>query len=115
MSPPPEAPSDVEQWLQQQIAHLGPAGLGSLSLRRSPCTRKHCRACASGQQHRSHVLYVPVNGRRRALYVPEDLVAEVCECLANGRMLQELLYQAAVRYTQALKNHKAQTSTSNDE
>jgi hypothetical protein len=47
--------------------------------------------------------------------VPEDLVAEVCECLANGRMLQELLYQAAVRYTQALKNHKAQTSTSNDE
>ena len=106
MPPKSESPADVRHWFQQQAAGLGPALLGSLSLRRSPCVREHCRACLSGEQHPSYVLYGRVQGRRLALYVPEELVPEVRRCLDNGRALQELLYQAAPRYLQALKQER---------
>lgn len=103
MPPKPESLSDVERWVRQQTAHLWPAALGSLSLRRSPCIREQCPACHAGDQHVSHVLYGRRRGRRFALYIPEDLVPEVRQCLTNGRALQDLLYQAARRYTIALK------------
>jgi hypothetical protein len=109
MQPKSESPSDVQHWFQQQAAGLGPALLGSLSLRRSPCVREHCRACLSGDQHPSYVLYGRGHGRRLALYVPEELVPEVRRCLDNGRALQELLYQAAPRYLQALKQERTRS------
>src|SRR5207249_3013220 len=37
-----ESPSDVWRWFQNQAESLGPAVLGSLSLRRSPCVRENC-------------------------------------------------------------------------
>jgi hypothetical protein len=36
-------------------------------------------------------------------------VPELRRCLDNGRALQELLYQTALRYTKALKHRKATT------
>src|SRR5438874_8081699 len=84
--------------------------LGSLSLRRSPCLRENCRACQSGEQHPSYVLYGRLKKRRFAVYVPEELVPEVRRCLDHGRALQELLYQAAPRYVQALKRSEEHTS-----
>ena len=103
------SPSDVQLWFQQQAAGLWPAALGSLSLRRSPCVREHCRACLSGEQHPSYVLYGRRQGRRVALYIPDELVPEVRRCLDNGRALQELLYQAAPRYIQALKQQRSRS------
>ena len=67
-----------------QLANLWPALLGSLSLRRSRCIRENCRACLSGEQHRSFVLYGRANGRRVAVYVPEELVAEVQRAWTTG-------------------------------
>ena len=99
--------ADVEKSFREQAASLWPAALGSLSLRRSPCVREHCEACRTGKQHSSHVLYGRVQGRRFAVYVPDDLVPEIRRCLDNGRALQELLYQNAERYAKALKNEKA--------
>jgi hypothetical protein len=104
-----ETLADVEQWFRKQAAGLWPAALGSLSLRRSPCVREHCPACRSGEQHPSYVLYGRIKGQRFALYIPEELVAELRRCLDNGRALQELLYQTALRYTKALKHQKART------
>jgi hypothetical protein len=101
-----ETSADVVLWLHKQIAGLGPVFLGSLSLRRSPCVRENCRACASGEQHPSYVLYGKVKGRRFAVYVPEELVPNVRRGLENGRALQELLYQAAPRYIKALKRER---------
>lgn len=106
MPPKAEIPADVEQWFRGQIQGLWPAALGSLSLRRSPCVREHCEACGSGEQHPSHVLYGRIKGRRFAIYIPEELVAQVRLSLDNGRIFQELLYQSALRYTQALKHQK---------
>ncbi len=102
-----ETPADVEEWFRKQAAGLWPAALGSLSLRRSPCVREHCKACESGEQHPSHVFYGRIKGRRFAIYIPEELVPEIRQSLENGRLLQELLYQTAVRYTKALKHQKA--------
>lgn len=104
-----ELPADVQRWFQNQATQLWPAALGSLSLRRSPCIRTSCPACASGQQHLSYVLYGRQKGRRFALYVPEELVPAVRQCLDNGRALQELLYQTGPRYIRALKQERSQT------
>jgi len=105
-----ESPSDVWRWFQNQMKSIGPAILGSLSLRRSPCVRENCPACLSGEQHPSYVLYGRLKGRRFAVYVPEELVPEVRRCLDNGRALQELLFQAAPRYVKALKRERDQAS-----
>lgn len=98
-----EIPAEVLGWMESEAMSLWPALLGCLSLRRSPCGHKNCSACLSGEQHRSHVLYGRHNGRRFAVYVPEDLVSEVRRALDNGRALQELLMQAGPRYVKALK------------
>jgi hypothetical protein len=105
-----ESLSDVECWVEGRLAGAGPAILGSLSLRRSPCIRENCPACLSGEQHRSYVLYGRVKERRFSVYVPEELVPEVRRCLDNGRALQELLYEAAPRYVKALKHERAKAS-----
>ena len=110
-----ESPSDVAHWLRSESANLWPALLGSLSLRRSRCIRENCRACLSGEQHRSFVLYGRANGRRVAVYVPEELVAEVQRSLDNGRALQDLLQQAAPRYIKALKRARAKAAKSDED
>jgi hypothetical protein len=48
-------------------------------------------------------LYGRLKGKRFSIYVPADLVPEVAEAMANGQRLQELLSEAGLRYTQALK------------
>jgi hypothetical protein len=98
-----ESPTDLVRWLESEAADLWPAILGSLSFRRSPCGRENCAACLSGEQHWSHVLYGRHNGRRFAVYVPEDLVPQVRRAVENGRALQDLLVQAGPRYVRALK------------
>ena len=105
-----ESPADVLSFLKNQASDLWPAILGSLSLRRAPCIRENCRACLSGEQHSSYILYGKTKGRRFTLYVPEDLVPEVRRCIDNGRALQELLFEAAPRYVKALKEQKAKRS-----
>ena len=103
-----ESPADVERWFRAQAAELWPAALGSLSLRKSPCTRAHCAACESGEQHTSYVLYGRHNGRRTAIYVPDELEPEIRRALENGHALQHLLNEAGRRYTNAVKQQRTE-------
>jgi hypothetical protein len=105
-----ESAADVEQWFRNQAANLWPAALGSLSFRRNPCIREHCEACQRGDKHPSHVLYGRMKGRRFTIYIPDELVPDVQRSLDNGRQLQELLYQMAMRYTKALKHERTAKS-----
>src|ERR1700688_3619827 len=107
-----ETTADVLRWMESCSAALWPAILGSLSFRRSRCIHANCPACLSGEQHPSHVLYGRHNGRRFAIYVPEDLVGEVRRTVDKGRALQELLVQAGPRYVKALKRARASASKS---
>ena len=47
-----------------------------------------------------------MKGRRFTIYIPDELVPDVQRSLDNGRELQELLYQMAMRYTKALKHER---------
>jgi hypothetical protein len=102
------SPGQVQEWLQEQLLDLGPLALGSLSLRKTRCMRKRCRACASGEQHQSYVFYGRAQGERFSLYVPKHLVGEVQQALENGRKLQALLQEAGQRYVRALKQRREQ-------
>lgn len=101
-----ESVADVERWFREQLARLWPAALGSLSLRRSPCVRPHCQACATGEQHASYVLYGRHRGRRVALYIPDALAPEIQQALDHGHALQDLLYEAGQRYAAARKRER---------
>jgi hypothetical protein len=109
-----ESASDVMRWLQSKAAVMWPAFLGSLSLRRSRCVRPNCAACLCGDQHQSYVLYDRAEGRRIAVYVPEELVPQVQRGLDNGRALQELLHRTAPRYIKALKRERAEAKKSDE-
>src|SRR3974390_1947454 len=107
-----ESLSDVARWLRSESTSLWPALLGSLSLRLGRCIRKKCPACRSGEQHQSYVLYGRTDGRRVAVYVPEELVPEVQRRLDKGRARQDLLHQAAPENIKALKRERAEASKS---
>jgi hypothetical protein len=53
------------------------------------------------------VLYCRIKGRRVSVYIPDELVPQIRQSLANGRALQDLLYQAGRRYTNAVKHQRA--------
>ena len=94
------------EWFGKAIGSIWPIADGSLSLRKSPCVRANCPACAAGEGHRSYVLYGRTAKKRFSIYVPEDLVPEVRAAMENGRRLKELISEAGLRYTQALKDDR---------
>jgi hypothetical protein len=105
-----ETPDRVIRWFHTEVQKLSPVAAGSLCLRKSPCIRKNCPACAKGKYHSSYALYGRHAGKRFSIYVPDELVPEVREAIANGRRVQELISEAGVRYTQALKAKRKKES-----
>ena len=101
-----ETPDEVRKWLVEAIRDLWPVADGSLSLRKSPCVRTNCAACAAGEGHRSYVLYGRRGGERFSIYVPEELVPDIELALENGRVLKDLISMAGERYVHALKNER---------
>lgn len=101
-----ETTEQVRLRFQGAIQDLWPVAIGSLSLRKSPCIRKGCQLCASGQGHSSYALYGRKGGRRFSIYVPDDLAEDLERAIRNGRNLQRLTAEAGRRYTLALKNER---------
>jgi len=101
-----ESTEDVQRWFAGGIRNLWPVAVGSLSLRKGPCIRPNCPACASGKGHSSYALYGRRGKRRFSVYVPERLVPEVRAAIQNGRRLQELINEAGARYVRALKRQE---------
>ena len=98
-----ETTDDIRRWFRDAIQSLWPIAEGSLSLRKCPCIRPNCPACARGEGHSSYVLYGRQGKKRLSIYVPENLVPEVQAALENGRRLQQLMNEAGLRYVRALK------------
>ena len=80
----------------KKAASLWPALKGSLALVHKPCIRPGCALCASGQKHPAHMLSYTLQGRRRCLYVPVDLVPLIRKSLENGRKIESLLCQSGL-------------------
>lgn len=102
-----ETTDDVRHWFQKAVGDLWPVAIGSLSLRKSPCIRKCCQLCESGQGHSSYALYGRKADRRFSIYVPDELVEPLKEAIQNGRDLQKLMAEAGRRYALALKNERS--------
>jgi hypothetical protein len=101
-----ETPEEVRRWFQSAIQRLWPIAAGSISLRKSPCIRKNCSACASGVGHSSYALSGYRGSRRFSVYVPDQLAPEVQKAVDNGRALQDLVKEVGLRYLQARKTEK---------
>ncbi len=99
--------AEIQRWFLQSIKGLGLVAGGSLSLRKSPCIRQNCPACAAGEGHRSYVLYGRRAGKRYSAYVPAALVPEIRTALKNGDRLRDLITEAGIRYLQAVKDEHA--------
>ena len=102
-----ETTDDVMHWFQKAAGNLWPVAIGSLSLRKSPCIRKGCQLCESGQGHSSYALYGRSGNRRFSIYVPDELVEPLEKAVQNGRNLQKLMAEAGRRYALALKNERS--------
>jgi hypothetical protein len=101
-----ETSADVRRWFSEAVSEIWPVATGSISLRKGRCIRKNCPACAAGKGHSSYALYVRRGSRRFSIYVPRKLVPEVRKAVENGRLLQELINEAGLRYVSALKKEE---------
>ena len=101
-----ESLTDVRERFAGALRKLWPVAVGSLALRKGPCIRPNCPACASGKGHSSYALYGRRGKRRVSMYIPVRLVPEVRAAIQNGRQLQELINEAGMRYVGALKRRK---------
>ena len=102
-----ETPVDVRRWFVKAIRKLWPVATGSLSLRKGPCIRENCAACASGKGHSSFALYGRRGRQRFSIYVPERMVPDVRKAIHNGRRLQQLINEAGVRYVKSVKREQS--------
>ncbi len=101
-----DTPEQVKRWFQGTVQDLWPIAMGSLSLRKSPCIREHCRFCKSGVGHSSYALYGRKGNRRFSIYVADELAPELERAIRNGRQVHELIIEAGRRYALALKNER---------
>src|SRR5881409_670845 len=98
-----ETPEEIKRWFLNAIQKLWPVAMGSISLRKSPCIRENCSACASGVGHSSYALSGYRGKRRFSVYVPDQLAPEMQKAVEKGRTLQDLMKEAGIRYVRAQK------------
>src|SRR2546426_10789043 len=99
----PETPADVRRWFLAQVQALWPVAGGSVSLRKSPCVRPRCAACAAGEQHASYVLYARRRGRRGTRDVPDALAPPLGAARQNRPTLHGPICGAGGRGLRALQ------------
>ena len=105
-----DTPEQIQRWLLEALKEIWPVAGGSLSLRKSPCIRPSCAACARGEGHSSYALYGRRAGKRFSIYVPDELAPDIQRAVENGRRLKDLINEAGVRYTHALKAQRDKES-----
>jgi hypothetical protein len=101
-----------KEQFSQQLVDLWPALKGSLAQIHKPCIRKNCPACTRGDKHPAWILaFKDKAGRRRGMYVPQSLVADLRRALVNGRKIEQLLSSMGPRLIKAYRQHRSQTPT----
>jgi hypothetical protein len=82
---------------------LWPVAKGSLTQTRSPCTRKNCKACASGRKHPKLLFTFREEGKLRGLYVRPAHAERLRRAIANGRKLERMITAAGCDLILALR------------
>jgi hypothetical protein len=91
---PLQAKDGSRDALMAKMTDLWPVAKGSLTQTRSPCTRKNCKACASGRKHPKLLFTFRENGKLRGLYVRPPHAERVRRAIGNGRELERLMTAA---------------------
>ena len=99
----PDQPDAAKDAFMAKAAGLWPVAKGSLTLTRSPCTRKGCKACASGAKHPKWLFTFREGGKLRGLYVRPPHAARIRRAIANGRELERLMVEAGRGLVLALR------------
>jgi len=86
-----------------KTATLWPIAKGSLTQTRSPCTRKNCKACASGRKHPKLLFTFREEGKLRGMYVRAAHAERLRRAIANGRTLERMITAAGHELMLALR------------
>ena len=99
----PQADDGSKDAFLVNAAALWPVAKGSFSQTRSPCTRKHCKACASGLKHPKLLFTFREDGKLRGLYVRPAHAERLRRAIANGRKLERVITAAGRDLVLALR------------
>ena len=91
MAPP--IPDPLLREFLRDLTTFWPLAKGSLAEVRKPCIRPNCSACREGTKHRAFLFSFSRNGKRLCRYVPPDLVLPLRKALANGRRLEQRMFE----------------------
>jgi hypothetical protein len=88
---PPQIQDPAKEAFIEKVISLWPIAKGSLTLTRSPCTRKNCKECASGRKHPKLIFTFREDGKLKGLYVRPTQEKLLRQAIANGRELERLM------------------------
>ena len=104
---PTQTSDEQKSKFQEKAASLWPVAKGSLCQTRSPCTRKTCKACASGRKHPKLLFTFREDGKLRGLYVRPVHAGRLRQAIANGRELERLITAAGRGLVLAMREESA--------
>ncbi len=104
----PDHPTLIRRQLDSRLKQLVPSGpllAASLALVHKRCGQPACRCHQDGPRHAAHHLTLKDAGKTRTLYVPQDLLGEVQQWVAEYQRLKALMAQISQLTLALVKNH----------
>lgn len=114
----PRHPTLIRRLLDSRVRQFvarGPLLAASLVEIARTCGRVGCR-CLSGHKHVGHYLTFKADGKTRTVYVPQDLLKEVCSWIQEhkrlkqlGKEISQLSIARVLGHVQARKNRQGRS------
>src|SRR5947209_7149324 len=107
----PSHPTQIRRMLDHRLKQLAPTGpllAASLAQVNKRCGRPSCRCHHGGPLHQAHHLTLKVGGKTRTVYVPQDLLEEVQEWVAEYQRLKALMAEVSQLTLALVKGHVQQ-------
>ena len=104
----PDHPTLIRRRLNSRLKQLVPTGpllAASLALVHKRCGQPSCRCHHQGPLHTAHHLTLKEAGPTRTLYVPQDLLGEVQQWVAEYQRLKDLTAQISQLTLALIRNH----------
>lgn len=104
----PDHPTLIRRRLDSRLKQLVPTGpllAASLALVHKRCGQPSCRCHQGGPLHTAYHLTLPEAGKTRTVYVPQDLLGEVQQWVAEYQRLKGLIAEISQLTLALVRNH----------
>ena len=104
----PDHPTLIRRRLDSRLKQLVPTGpllAASLALVHKRCGQPSCRCHHQGPLHTAHHLTLKEAGKTRTVYVPQDLLGEVQQWVAEYQRLKGLMARVSQLTRALVRNH----------